>query len=126
VDRTNRRDSRAFFVEEEGVPAYDELILVAHRDRLDDPGIDAFLGAVERAVQYLVNHPDECWDLFVRYRKTLDDELNRRAWRDTLPRFALRPRALDRARCDTFATFLLDQGVIETSPPSETYAVEIR
>ena len=52
MDRTNRRDSRAFFVEEEGVPAYDELILVAHRDRLDDPGIDAFLGAVERAVQW--------------------------------------------------------------------------
>ena len=34
---------RAFYVEEEGVPAYDELILVAHRDRLRDPRIDAFL-----------------------------------------------------------------------------------
>ncbi len=117
---------RAFYVEEEGVPAYDELILVAHRERLEDPRIDAFLGAVERAVQYLVNHPEESWDLFVRHRKDLEDELNRRAWRDTLPRFALRPRALDRARYEAFAAFLLDQGVIETNPPLETYAAEIR
>ncbi len=116
---------RAFYVEEEGVPAYDELILVAHRDRLEDPRIDAFLGAVERAVQYLVNHPEESWGLFVGHRKDLEDELNRRAWRDTLPRFALRPRALDSARYEAFAAFLLDQGVIETSPPLETYAVEI-
>jgi putative hydroxymethylpyrimidine transport system substrate-binding protein len=117
---------RAFYVEEEGVPAYDELILVAHRERLEDPRIDAFLSAIERAVQYLVNHPEESWGLFVSHRKELDDELNRRAWRDTLPRFALRPRALDHARYAAFADFLLDQGVIETSPPLETYAVEIR
>lgn len=117
---------RAFYVEEEGVPAYDELILVAHRGRIDDPRIDAFLGAVERAVQYLVNHPEDSWALFVRHRKELDDELNRRAWRDTLPRFALRPRAQDRARYEAFAAFLLKQGVIETSPPLDTYAVEIR
>jgi putative hydroxymethylpyrimidine transport system substrate-binding protein len=119
-------EGRAFYVEEEGVPAYDELILVAHRERLADPRIGAFLGAVERAVQYLVNHPEDSWALFVRHRKELDDELNRRAWRDTLPRFALRPRALDRARYEAFAAFLKDHGVIETSPPIETYAVEIR
>ena len=117
---------RAFYVEEEGVPAYDELILVAHRERLDAPRIDAFLGAVERAVQYLVNHPEESWGLFVAYRKELDDELNRRAWRDTLPRFALRPRALDARRYEDFAAFLLKQGLIEKNPPTETYAVEIR
>ncbi len=108
------------------MPAYDELILVAHRDRLDDPRIAAFLGAVERAVQYLVNHPEESWDHFVGYRKALDDELNRRAWHDTLPRFALRPRALDHARYTAFAEFLLKQGVIKTNPPLETYAVELR
>ena len=81
---------------------------------------------MERAVQYLVNHPEDSWALFVRHRKELDDELNRRAWRDTLPRFALRPRALDTARYVAFAEFLLDQGVIEKSPPLEAYAVEIR
>ena len=117
---------RAFYVEEEGVPVYDELIFVAHRERLDDPRLRAFLDAVEAATQYLVNHPDESWALFVKGRAELDDELNRRAWRDTLPRFALRPAALDTARYERFARFLESQGLIPKALPANAYAVELR
>ena len=117
---------RAFYVEEEGVPAYDELILVAHEDKLDDPRLAALLGAVERGVQYLVNHPEESWALFAGYKEGLDDELNRRAWADTLPRFALRPRALDSVRYQNFARFLIEQKVIDKDPPLATYAVELK
>ena len=116
---------RAFFVEEEGVPAYDELIVVAHRDKLGDPRLRALLRSLERAVQFLINHPEKAWQSFVAYRPTLDDELNRRAWRDTLPRFALRPAALDKARYARFAEFLQARRVIDKSPPVETYAVEL-
>ncbi len=35
------RKGRAFFVEVEGVPAYDELIAVTHRERLEDPAISS-------------------------------------------------------------------------------------
>ncbi len=117
---------RAFYVEEEGVPPYDELVIIANRAQLDDPRLKAFVGAVERAVQFLVNHPDEAWDLFKSYKDGLDDELNRRAWRDTLPRFALRPAALDRGRYRAFAAFLKDQGVIEKIIEVDEYAVELR
>ena len=119
------RPGRAFFVEEEGVPAYDELIVIAARDRLDRPALRGFLEAMERAVQFIVNHPDEAWRLFAGYKDGLDDELNRRAWRDTLARFALRPAALDRGRYDRFARFLLAQGLIGEVPPVESYAVEL-
>ena len=119
------RPGRAFFVEEEGVPAYDELILVANAAQLDDPRLTAFLGALEAGVQYLVNHPDESWQLFIKGRDDLDDELNRRAWRDTLPRFALRPAALDQGRYARFAAFLKDHGLIETVPAVDTYAREL-
>ena len=117
---------RAFFVEEHGVPAYDELILIARRDRLDDPRLAAFVGAVERGVQYLVNHPEESLDLFIRGRPELDTELNRRAWRDTLPRFALRPAALDRGRYERFAAFMRESGLIGELPPLAEWAVELR
>ncbi len=117
---------RAFYVEEEGVPAYDELVVIAHRERLDDPRLPRFVRAVEQGVQFMINHPQEAWSAFVAYRPTLDNELNRRAWRDTLPRFALRPAALDRGRYERFADFLLKAGVIETSPPLARYAVELR
>lgn len=121
-----KRPGRAFYVEEEGVPAYDELIVVANRKDVGAPRIAAFVRAMERGVQYLVNHPDESWKLFVKGRKDLDDELNRRAWRDTLTRFALRPGALDEARYERFAAFLKKQGLIERTPPLATYAVEVK
>lgn len=116
---------RAFYVEEHGVPAYDELILVARNDRTGDPRLRAFLDALEQGVQYLVNHPDESWGHFINGRPELDDELNRRAWRDTMPRFALRPAALDRERYARFSKFLAEQELIPAAQPAEAYATEL-
>ncbi|MBW7849227.1 MAG: ABC transporter substrate-binding protein [Rhodospirillales bacterium] len=120
-----KHPGRAFFPEEEGVPAYDELIVVAHRERLKDARLRRFLNAVERATQFTVNHPDAAWSLFIRNHKDLDDELNRRAWADTLRRLALRPAALDAARYAAFAAFLERQGMLKKVPPLATYAVEL-
>jgi putative hydroxymethylpyrimidine transport system substrate-binding protein len=119
------RPGRAFFPEELGVPAYDELIFVARNDRLGDPRLPRFLAAVERAVIYMINHPDESWDLFRQVRPELNDELNRRAWRDTLPRFAHSPGALDRGRYDRFARFLESEGLLRSVPAVETYAIDL-
>jgi putative hydroxymethylpyrimidine transport system substrate-binding protein len=116
---------RAFYPEEEGVPVYDELIFIANRDKLDDPRLGRFMDAVERGALYLVNHPEDAFALFVQGRPELDDELNRRAWADTLPRFALSPSALDSARYARFAAFLEQQGLIKPPPPVEDYAVEL-
>tara|TARA_B100001123_G_scaffold287903_1_gene320830 strand:- start:471 stop:1409 length:939 start_codon:yes stop_codon:yes gene_type:complete len=116
-------EGRAFFIEEEGVPIYDELIFVANRDRADDPALGKFITAVERATHYLLNHPEECWALFIKQYPALDDELNRRAWRDTLPRFAMRPAALDEQRYQHFAAFMAAKGLIGTVPRVSEYAV---
>tara|TARA_R110002072_G_scaffold180835_24_gene336883 strand:- start:377 stop:1318 length:942 start_codon:yes stop_codon:yes gene_type:complete len=120
------RPGRAFYVEEQGVPAYDELIVVANANEISKTYIRKFVDAMERGVQYLVNHPDESWKLFIRGRSQLDDELNRRAWRDTLPRFSLRPGALDRNRYTVFAAFLKAQGLIAKIPPLDRYAIETK
>lgn len=117
---------RAFYVEEEGVPAYDELILIAHEKRLEDVKFRRFLEALEAGVQYLVNHPEHSWQLFLKANPQLDDELNRRAWRDTLPRFALRPAALDNGRYERFAQFLQSMGLIDKALPAAHYAVELK
>lgn len=114
---------RAFYVEEHGVPAYDELIMVAHAERAGDAKFAALTRALERGVQYLVNHPAESWALFIEAYPELDDDLNRLAWRDTLPRFALRPAALDRGRYARFASFLAKQGLIAEALPADAYAV---
>ncbi len=117
---------RAFYVEEEGVPAYDELIVIANRAALERPALKAFVGVLERSVQYLFNHPKESWKAFISYKKGLDDELNKRAWRDTLPRFALRPAALDVGRYERFARFVIARGLAKKMPPVASYAVVVK
>jgi putative hydroxymethylpyrimidine transport system substrate-binding protein len=119
------RPGRAFYVEEHGIPPYDELILVAHHDYVKSTKLKKFVAALEAAVQFMINHPEESWKLFIRGRKDLDNKLNRLAWRDTLPRFALRPGALDRTRYQRFAKFLKKQNLIKKIPPLESYAVEL-
>lgn len=116
---------RAFYVEEEGVPLYDELIVVAKAGTEDNPAYRKFVDALEQATSYIINHPDESWKLFIATDPKLDDELNSRAWRDTIPRFALRPGALDTARYTSFARFLKDSGLIDNVPELSTYAVEL-
>jgi putative hydroxymethylpyrimidine transport system substrate-binding protein len=120
------KPGRAFYLEEEGIPAYDELIFVANKEKLDNPALLGFLRTVERATQYLINHPDDSWQAFIAAHPDLDDELNKRAWRDTLPRFALRPLALDSGRYRRFAEFLQTQGMIKETLPLERYAVELQ
>jgi putative hydroxymethylpyrimidine transport system substrate-binding protein len=119
------KPGKAFYPEEEGVPPYDELILVANKSSLGDSRLRLFVDAVEKATQFLINHPQESWKLFITAHKDLDNELNKRAWAATLPRFALRPAALDKARYERFAIFLKEQKLIKSIPPLETYAVEL-
>ena len=119
------KPGRAFYPEEEGVPPYDELILVANKNALNDSRLRRLVDALERATQYIVNHPQQAWQLFVTAHKDLNDELNKRAWSATLPRFALRPAALDRARYDRFAVFLKERKLIGDIPELATYAIEL-
>jgi putative hydroxymethylpyrimidine transport system substrate-binding protein len=101
------------------------LILIAHPARINEGKFKKFMDALEEGVQILINHPEESWKLFTKNRKDLLTELNRRAWRDTLPRFALRPGALDRSRYRRFAEFLKSEEQIKNIPPMETWAVEL-
>ncbi len=120
-----KKPGRAFYPEEEGVPPYDELVLVANRDGLKDDRYRRFLTALEQATLYILNHPEEAWKAFIAKHKDLDDELNRRAWRDTVPRLARRPAALDESSYSRFAQFLVKQGVITVALPVSNYAVQL-
>ncbi|MEZ8370613.1 ABC transporter substrate-binding protein [Vibrio splendidus] len=114
--------AKAFFPEEHGVPAYDELIFVANAKQHDDEAIKAFNKALEQATTYIVNHPQESWSEFVAYSPdTLNNELNQRAWNDTLTRFALRPSAVDLKRYDNYAQFMFDKGIIKSLPKASDY-----
>lgn len=116
---------KCFYIEEEGVPTYDELIYVANKDSMDTDKIRRFLRATELATQYIVNHPQESWTVFSGTSPELQDELNEMAWADTLPRFALRPEALDEGRYARFEQFLSDAGLITGTRAVDDLAVDL-
>jgi len=120
------RPGRAFFPENEGVPPYDELIFVANRNAASDPRLPKFLKAVARGVAALRSDPQGSWNFFIKGRKKLNDELNRRAWRDTLPYFADNPAALNVERYRRFSAFMKAQGLIKSIPPVGSYAIELK
>lgn len=119
-------EGRSFFPEEHGVPIYDELIFVTHPDLAEDDRLLRFLEAVERGAIHVTNHPDASWEIFIAAHPDLDDDLNRQAWIDTLPRLAKRPLAFDRPRYQRFGDFLVQAGLIESAPALEDIAAEVQ
>jgi putative hydroxymethylpyrimidine transport system substrate-binding protein len=118
------KPGRAFFPEETGVPAYDELIYVTRQDQPRRAAIRAFLDAVEAATLFTLNHSDDAWQLFVKAYPKLDDALNKEAWSQSLPRLAASPAAVDRIRYSRYAQFLQAMGLISKVEPIERYIGE--
>jgi len=119
---------KCFFVEEEGVPVYDELVYVANSNKLDaneKERISRFLAATEKAAQYIVNHPEQSYDLFASYSSELKDELNQRAWKDTVARFSRSPASLDYGRWSRYETYLKDNGLVPSNLPVERFAIDV-
>ena len=116
---------RCFYLEEEGVPPYDELIYVAKSDAVDAGKIARFLAATELATQFIINHPQASWEIFSGTAAELQDELNERAWADTLPRFALRPAAVDAGRYERFEAFLKDSGLVPSLNPVSKLVTDV-
>ena len=116
---------KCFFLEEEGVPPYDELIYVANSKNIDKEKIRKFLKATELATQFIINNPEESWKIFASTSKELDDQLNKMAWADTIPRFALRPPAFDSGRYLEFQDFLLQNKLINKAFPISRIAIDV-
>ncbi|HYC64368.1 MAG TPA: ABC transporter substrate-binding protein [Reyranellaceae bacterium] len=112
----NKAKGRIWLVEKHGVPMYDELILVAQRDKVDVARTKKLLAAIGEATVWLKANQNEAWEIFSKYGKELDSPLNKAAWKDTIPLLANDPHALDVARYDAFAAFLVKRGLIKRAP----------
>ncbi|MBB4122861.1 ABC transporter substrate-binding protein [Martelella radicis] len=119
-------EGRAFYPEENGVPVYDELIYVTRSELLGDDRLPRFLDAVERATIFITNHPQEAWALFAKAYPDLDDELNRKAFADTIARFAKSPAAFDAGRYRRFGAFMAENGLIDAAPDVSEISVSLQ
>ncbi|WJD73085.1 ABC transporter substrate-binding protein [Klebsiella michiganensis] len=119
------KDPQVMNVEDYGVPAYDELVIVANRDEVHAAKIRAFLKALQKGVAYLRAHPQETWQAFAAAHPELNTELNKQAWLKTLPLFASDPAALDKPRYEAYEQFLYNNKLVKKVTPLTNYAVEL-
>jgi putative hydroxymethylpyrimidine transport system substrate-binding protein len=115
-------DPRVVPVDRLGVPTYDELVLVADRERVEsDPGpIRKFLAALERGTYAAARDPQAATDAVVAAGNGLDPELTRAEIDKTLPRLVPpgdRPYGwMDPRRWQRFADYLHDAGQVDSRP----------
>lgn len=118
-------EGRCFYPEAEGVPAYDELIYVANPDTMDADAIARFLEATAQATSFILNQPEQAWEIFSGTASELQTDLNVMAWADTWPRFATRPAAMDAGRYTRFEAFLAERGATPGGLPVEALAIDV-
>jgi putative hydroxymethylpyrimidine transport system substrate-binding protein len=114
-------------VDQLGVPTYDELVLVAQGDRLDqDPeAIRLFLAALARGTAAAAKSPDATTKALLEANPDLDPRLTRAEVKATLPLLAPdrpgRPYGyMDPAQWDEFSGWMRDNGLVASRPvPSE-------
>jgi putative hydroxymethylpyrimidine transport system substrate-binding protein len=102
-----------------GVPSYDELVLVAKRERLEeDPeAIRLFLAALARGTAAAVKSPDATTEALLEANPDLDPKLTRAEVNATLP--LLSPRGkVDPAKWSRFIAWMKDNGLISTLLPA--------
>tara|TARA_B100000700_G_scaffold280031_1_gene329529 strand:+ start:21741 stop:22940 length:1200 start_codon:yes stop_codon:yes gene_type:complete len=118
--------TRRFLPEEHGLPLHDGLVLIANRDHLsakrDD--IDHLLAALEEATNWMINHPDQAWQLLVKQEPSLDSDANQQAWQASLRRMSPSPAQLNVSRYATFETFLKKKAFIDEATPIKRLAVD--
>jgi putative hydroxymethylpyrimidine transport system substrate-binding protein len=87
--RLRDRDPRIIRMERVGVPAYDELVLVANEDALErnEGAIRAFVAALARGTADLRDDPDRAIEGLLEANRDLDPRLQRAALEVTLPLF---------------------------------------
>jgi putative hydroxymethylpyrimidine transport system substrate-binding protein len=109
-----------------GIPTYDELVLVANSDTLDDRSEDIrlFIDALERGTRAAVDDPQGATEAILDAGKGLDPKITAAEVRRTLPLLlpmgSNRPYGyMDVKEWEKFAQFFADQGVIEALPATD-------
>ncbi|HET6997492.1 MAG TPA: ABC transporter substrate-binding protein [Solirubrobacterales bacterium] len=114
-------------VDQLGVPTYDELVLVANRQRLDeDPEkFRLFIAAFERGTDAAVKQPNAASKAVIEANHDLEPKLTEAEIEATLPLLAARTPGqpfgyMDPNEWKTFSAWMRDNGLIESLPePSE-------
>lgn len=105
-------------VEDLGVPAYDEVVLVVRRDRLtDDPQmVRDLVAAAFRGTAAAIEDPEAAYDAVGDEGAEMEEKLVEAAVEETLPLFSETGR-VDPERMESLVDWMHEEGLIQRKPP---------
>jgi len=106
-------------VDQLGVPSYDELVVVAKGERLEeDPqSIRLFLAALARGTAAAIKSPDAATNALLEANSDLDPKLTRAEMEATLPLLS-RGGFMDPEKWNRFIAWMQENGLISSLPPA--------
>ncbi|MFM2322792.1 MAG: transporter periplasmic substrate-binding component [Pseudomonadota bacterium] len=116
---------KIFPIELAAIPNYDELIIIANKNKLTDQRLIKFLTALNKATRYLLNNPEKCWRVFAINHPVLNNVLNHQIWQATLPYIARHPLSFDKKSYTQFMLFLKQKEIINSTLVNDHYATEL-
>ncbi|MDR5822468.1 ABC transporter substrate-binding protein [Caballeronia sp. LZ043] len=115
-----------FKPEDNGIPKYDELIVISTRDHAHDAKVEKFVQAMSAGTAYIKAHPQEAWKLFIKHHADLDNTLNKTAWDTTVPLFAAEPGKFNKPRYQAYGQYMADNKLIGALKPVDDYGIEVK
>lgn len=114
-----------FELDRHGIPAYDELIFLAGRDRWEEraPALRAFRQAIADAVAFIDEDPSRALELYLRAVSDAGREVEQDTLTATVPCLA-RSQDIDGQAWQDFADFAVQAGII--SKPLEARKVLVK
>jgi putative hydroxymethylpyrimidine transport system substrate-binding protein len=110
-------------VDQLGVPTYDELVLVANREALEEEPekVRLFIAALLRGTDAAVERPNEATEAILEANSGLDPKLTKAEVEATLPLLAARTQGkpfgyMDPAEWSAFVAWMRDNELIEALP----------
>lgn len=124
--RRHKPGTHVFYYEENGIPAFEQVILVTHKDALAQPELKKFIIALKQSSEFIKKFPEEAWKLYAEYAPEQATDLNHKVFQNVAELLSTTPEKLNEVRYKEFADFLGNSTILkEQVPPVETYAKEI-
>jgi putative hydroxymethylpyrimidine transport system substrate-binding protein len=109
-----------FPLEEHGIPDFYELVIITHPKEIKTrvKRVRAFMRALTKGIDRTVGEPEDSLETFMKLHPDLRDELNRRAFKATLPFFKGSPNQ-ERSRWVEMQEFMIGRGLVKEATAVE-------
>lgn len=110
--------TKLFLPENNGIPPYNELIMVAKKNQIGKPVYKKFIKSLKKAIKFLKENPELAWRKVKKdYKQSLAvsskmESMNHAIWKVTIKYFADKPEKIDKTRFKKFVNFLSKKDVI--------------